>query len=244
MSEAPQKENPPTRKRSTSLILALAVIICLYLFITGFNAQRAQASKTECITIERRLGTALLLYAQDHDGRFSPPDYEVPGHDWRHWAGILQPYLAQDEQLACPLLPMKGAHERFHRYSYEVSYALNYRFFGAFSPGPFPIENLEMPAQTVLLVESGRFLDPKAGDPSGQYYAMSAYYDISQWPGAYPSPHESKMNVIAADGHTVTLKLAHYKPENHDPLYGRLGGSIYNWNGGHPNGDTSGPPRE
>ncbi len=73
---------------------------------------------------------------------------------------------------------------------------------------------------------------------------MPTYSDTGAAPLAYPSPHDRRMNVTAADTHTATVKVAHYRPAGHDPLYGRLGGNIYNWNGGHPNGDTAGPPRE
>ena len=52
--------------------------------------------------------------------------------------------------------------------------------------------------------------------------------------------------VVAVDGHAVMVEVKHYGPEDspHDPLYGRIGNSIYNWNGGHPNGETDTPPRE
>ena len=103
---------------------------------------------------------------------------------------------------------------------------------------PFPIENLELPAQTALVVESGALTQPSTN------YSAAAYWDIGEQPGAYPSPHTHRMNIAAADGHVVGLKIAHYSLAGHDPLYGRLGGSIFNWNGGHPNGDTAGPPRE
>jgi hypothetical protein len=62
----------------------------------------------------------------------------------------------------------------------------------------------------------------------------------------YPSPHAGKMVVVAADGHAEVIDIEHYTREDgaHDRLYGRLGKDLYNWNGGHPNGETDRPPRE
>jgi prepilin-type processing-associated H-X9-DG protein len=122
----------------------------------------------------------------------------------------------------------------------ESSYALNERFFGRFAPGAFPIDNLELPAKTALLVEAGPWLHPSRGTKTINHI----YFDIANSGGMFPSPHGGKMNVAAADGHVTAVRPAHYAPEGHDPLFGRIGGSMYNWNGGHPNGDTGGPPRE
>jgi len=191
----------------------------------------------------RRLSSALLLYAQDHDGRLPPPDYRTTAGEWRHWLGILQPYYSPDPITRCPVNHADGAMQPIQGYAYPYSYALNERFWGVFSPGPYPIENLELPAQTVLLAESGGFRGVTPDGKSG-FWSMSIYTDIAKWPQAFPSPHDGRMNVAAVDGHVVSMKVAHTSPEGHDSVYGRFGGSIYNWNGGHPNGDTGGPPRE
>lgn len=222
------------------LVLAVAAAIFLWL---GLREALASATKTRCITNERRISSAILLYCQDHDGRLPLPEYEAAPGKWRHWFGLLQSYLPPDEELVCPQIDIRGAREREHGYPFGTSYALNARFFGTFTAGPFPLENLEMPAQTAMLVESQPFLEP-AGQPGAQRLILTLYHDTTGLASAYPSLHEGRMNVAAADGHVATVKPAHYEPNGHDRLLGRLGGTIYNWNGGHPNGDTSGPPWE
>jgi prepilin-type processing-associated H-X9-DG protein len=223
--------------------LALAAVI-ITAAVPALRWQSAQSAKTRCQTNQRRLSTALLLYAQDHDGRLPPTDYRLPNGKWRNWLTILLPYIGQDNIAVCPANPAGGARDPFFGYPYPYSYALNSRFFDWFHPGSFPIENLEIPAQTALLVEGGSYrADGPFGAPAYPW-ATSRYWDMAWWPNVYPSPHNRRMNVAAADGHVVSVKVAHYRPDGHDPLYGRLGGSIYNWNGGHPNGDTGGPPHE
>jgi prepilin-type processing-associated H-X9-DG protein len=146
--------------------------------------------------------------------------------------------------LECASNPARGAKHAILGYPYPYSYALNERFFGVFSPGPFPVENVEIPEQTVLLAESGWRRGSGPFGPPEQPVSMSAYTDTGLNPLAYPSPHDDRMNLAAADGHAVSLRIAHYGTAGHDTQFGRVGGALYNWNGGHPNGDTAGPPRE
>jgi prepilin-type processing-associated H-X9-DG protein len=202
--------------------------------------QAEQIDATACLSNQRRIATALLLYAQDHEGNLPPPSYQTAGGQWRHWAGILLPYLEEGQRDECPAIPLAGARDHFGKFPYDSTYALNSRFFGVFGPGPFPLDNLELPARTALLVEAGPFRDGQGAGP----WVMSAYLDVAEWPRAHPSVHGGRMNVAAADGHAKTIRVENHAAGTHDGRYGRIGGQIYNWNGGHPNGDTSGPPRE
>jgi prepilin-type processing-associated H-X9-DG protein len=90
---------------------------------------------------------------------------------------------------------------------------------------------------------------PDSSDANGTGFALLDYGDTTDRYRnlfAYPSPHDGRMTVVAADGHGLLITVDHYGPADgsHDPLYGRVGGNIYNWNGGHPNGETDRPPRE
>jgi prepilin-type processing-associated H-X9-DG protein len=205
----------------------------------GVRLALAESSRTLCLTNERRISSALLLYCQDHDGCLPPPEYPAAPRGWRHWFGLLEAYLPSEEPLLCPKLDVRGAKSP-RGYEFATTYALNERFFGRFGPGPFPLENLELPANTAMLVEAGAWWFPGRGTRaiSPQYFDTVASVEM------FPAPHGGKMNVAAADGHVVSVKPAHYGRDGHDPLLGRLGGTVYNWNGGHPNGDTGGAPRE
>lgn len=204
-----------------------------------------QSARTGCLTNERRLSTALFLYAQDYDGRIPPVAYRRSDGKWRTWFSLLSHYTAGQDIAVCPTYSGEPhAHDVYNGYEFPATYALNLRFANVFGAGAFPIENLELPAQTVLLAEAGPIRNDGPYGPPVHEVCMTYYWDTAWWPEAYPSPHNRRMNVAAADGHAVNVKVEHYKKEDHDPLYGRLGGAIFNWNGGYPNGDTSGPPRE
>jgi prepilin-type processing-associated H-X9-DG protein len=224
------------------LIALLAVLVAAG--IPALSWQRRQSQKTRCLSNQRRLATALLLYAQDHDGRLPPVDYQTVDGKWRHWVDIIAPYIMREDIAECPANPADGATEPTKAYPYPYGYALNTRFLGVFGPGAFPIENLELPAATVLLVEGGPFVSAGQAASTTSRHALSGYWDYASNPASYAKPHGGRMNVAAADGHVVTLIMPKSRAGAHDPLYGHLAGSIYNWNGGHPNGDTAGPPRQ
>lgn len=211
----------------------------------GAGRAALQSARTGCLTNERRLSTALLLYAQDYDARIPPIAYRRPDGAWRTWFSLLSHYTAGQDIAVCPTYSGEpDTRDVYSGYAFPSTYALNMRFSDVFGKGAFPIENIELPAQTVLLAEAGPLRSDGPYGPPVHSVCMSYYWDTAWWPEAYPSPHSRRMNVSAADGHAVNVKVEHYKKEDHDPLYGRLGGAIFNWNGGYPNGDTNGPPLE
>ena len=209
---------------------------------------RNRSNETRCQTNLRWLATSLWLYAQDYDGGFPAAEEKLPDSSWRTWVDLSEPYRIEPKDRRdigqCPGNPATGTRNPRHGYPYEESYALNRRFHNEFGKGPFPIFNLEIPERTALIVESGPGRTHNPFGPGAAKSAESVYGDVSLTPLAYPSPHFQRMNLAAADGHARSIIVRHYSRAGHDPLYGRIGGQIYNWNGGHPNGRTELPPRE
>jgi prepilin-type processing-associated H-X9-DG protein len=243
-STSASRPSVPAARRAIRLLLFTLLAVVVAAGVPALSWQRLQSQKTRCVSNQRRLATALLLYAQDHDGRLPPVDYRTADGTWRHWVDISQVYISREDVAVCPANGAEGATEPTKGYAFPYSYALNARFFGAFGAGPFPIENLELPAATALFVENRTFTAGQNPPSAGARHALSGYWDYVTNPTAYATPHGSRMNVAAADGHVVTLTIPSSRPGAHDALYGHLAGSIYNWNGGHPNGDTAGPPRQ
>lgn len=84
-----------------------------------------KARQAQCMTNVKKLSTAMMLYAQDHDEHFPPSG---------QWSVLLQRY--EQEKLRCPQADTP--------ISYSMNKAMSKTFVGA----------LEAPADTVLLFES------------------------------------------------------------------------------------------
>jgi len=209
------------------------------------------------LTNMRRVATGIQMYAQDWDERIMPPTERLPDGTMWAWPHLARPYVSPDSAFSNPSNPVTPFKSKLRSTTenrpIDTSYALNRRFWNTFSPGPFPYENLELREQTVLLMEAGNMaLDPRsprlpvAGTPGP---AVDSYGDTTDRIGGlspYPSVHTGYMDVITAEGRGVSIKILYYYPKDgpHDTLYGRVGENIYNWNGGHPNGQTDTPPHE
>ena len=224
--------------------------------------QRTGEQRARSLSNMRRLADAWQLYAQDWDGAPVPTverrvEEEGGKTYWLTWNKRLGAYGATTAILDNPANPAgeqrHALHDPMRGFDVETSYALNTRFWDTFAPGPFPVDNLELSAQTALFVEAGPMSADRLRAPQSEAESRSLarleYGDVADrvgelWP--YPSTHGGKLAVVAADGHAVSLSVEHYAPASgpHNPRYGRIGGEIYNWNGGHANGDTDHPPME
>ncbi len=252
-------ENPKSKiqNRMVRLLLLLMAltILCLLPLLLGW--QRSNEERTFSLSNLRRLCDDLHLYAQDYDDRLMPPAQRLPDGSWFTWPQKLSGYGATADILNNPANSIEAVGrtvtDPMHAYAIHTSYALNSRFYGAFAPGPFLLDNLELPSQTVLLIEAGPMWAVTGRSahaaPSPQPLARLDYGDtLDRVAGLvpYPSTHTGKIALAAADGHAVTVRVEHYSRADgpHDRLYGRIGGDIYNWNGGHPNGELDRPPHE
>ncbi len=247
---------PLDKRRKLLLFSACLIALILSVSPSLWIWYRTGENRAVSLTNLHRLASAALLYAQDWDECLPRPTELKPNGTWYTWVDPLKPYGAARERLSNPAnpLPTNGNSLRHPISSYPVPtcYALNSRYWGTFAVGPFPMDNLEMQAQTVLFVESGPLSTHALRAVPPDHMAAMALLDYGDTLDRvngfipYPSTHDGSMAVAAADGHTVVLRVEHYSSADgvHDPLYGRLGADIYNWNGGHPNGEVDRPPRE
>lgn len=257
--ESSEEQRKKNDKKTGPWILAG---ICAAILLIGglpplFTWQIQMQQRALSLTNMRRVATGVQMYAQDWDQRIMPPSQPLPDGTIWAWPHLARPYVTPDSAFSNPSNPTvpfksKLRHPTENR-SVDTSYALNQRFWNTFSPGPFPYENLELREQTVLLMESGHMAAaprspslPAANTPGPALDTYGDTLDRLAGLSPYPSTHDGMMDVIAADGHGIAVKILYYDPKDgpHDSMYGRVGENIYNWNGGHPNGQTDTPPKE
>src|SRR4051812_16423886 len=105
---------PYSQRRAFTLIELLVVIaiiaILAAILFPVFAQAREKARMTGCLSNERQLGSALMMYVQDYDetfpyNRFHGAIGGVPENTILTWRNVIAPYLKNKGVLACPSNP-------------------------------------------------------------------------------------------------------------------------------------------
>ncbi len=257
IDEAQSSPEQPATSNRKRLFFGFAVTLFLLSIFPIWRWQAINQQRMLSTTNMRKVGNSLLLYMQDWDYRLPPPAEKDKNGEWVSWAHRIRPYVSNDSVYSNPSNPVEPFHSKLRHPTenrpIDTSYALNRRFWNTFSSGPFPTENLELPSETALLVEAGAMTRVSTrpvfqlGTPTA--FALDLYGDTTDRVNGlipYPESHDGQSVIVALDGHSLAAKLAHIDHTGgpHDLLYGRISYGIFNWNGGHPNGETDRPVRE
>src|SRR5580658_5363100 len=91
------------------VVIAIIAILAAILFPV-FAQARAQARKTTCLSNNKQVGLALLMYDQDYDevlpllfvrsSSTNPQDF-IPGAT-QDWHNLIQPYTKSYQMMICP----------------------------------------------------------------------------------------------------------------------------------------------
>ncbi len=85
------------------VVIAIIAILASILF-PAFAKAREKARQTSCLSNEKQIGTAILMYTQDYDeinpsGMYSTPTTPLPGAGW---AQQVYTYVKNQQVYACP----------------------------------------------------------------------------------------------------------------------------------------------
>src|ERR1700722_7151707 len=93
------------------VVIAIIAILAAILFPV-FAQARAQARKTTCLSNNKQVGLAVLMYVQDYDENIPllyVPDYTfnledmIPGNPGAmSWHNLVQPYTKNYQMMVCP----------------------------------------------------------------------------------------------------------------------------------------------
>lgn len=81
------------------VVIGILAVIAAILFLV-FAGIRERGRRTQCLSNERQLGEAFLLYAQDSDGVATPCTNNASPLAW--WPQLIFPYVHSDACFVCP----------------------------------------------------------------------------------------------------------------------------------------------
>ena len=195
------------------VVIAIIAILASILFPV-FARARENARRASCMSNEKQMGLALLMYVQDYDERFMPSVY-APGFSGVYWWEVLYPYTKSYQVFRCPSVgnPANGVSPTYYG-QYWATYAMpGYgTTAGTVAMNSYKgttLASIHEPSRTMMIVESGY------SAPDSSYYKNSGYgwYQVNlrgaSPSGAHWSPelHLDGSNVTFADGHVKWLKF-------------------------------------
>jgi len=95
------------------LLVVIAIIAILAAILLPVFAQaRAKARQASCLSNQKQLGLAMMMYASDYDDTLPMSYYYVnetnSSNGYVHWSGLVMPYAMNNGIFVCPQHKVKG----------------------------------------------------------------------------------------------------------------------------------------
>jgi prepilin-type N-terminal cleavage/methylation domain-containing protein/prepilin-type processing-associated H-X9-DG protein len=216
------------------VVIAIIAILAAMLFPV-FARAREKARQAMCLSNERQLALAWLMYAQDYDERACLSYYYVDNFRWEyawdfildwhnitdgrpaHTYGLLGSYTKSEQINACPSFFGETWGRTYTGYAYNATYVGGDMFGGI---PACTLGQIQDPSDCAILAEGG-FGDPPSAvnylrapnDPTGLYMSGKVHFR-----------HNGTASVVYADGHAKAVTQKHsVPPHNGDfPACGAL----------------------
>ena len=180
------------------VVIAIIAILAAILFPV-FAKAREKARQTSCLSNEKQICLAILMYAQDYDERF--PGLFMPNGVTTPWyVDLILPYVKNTQIFQCPSnsnITLSG-----WGYTYGAcGYVADCAVCGGGSG--IAMASMSHPATSVLLGETSGDGRIPACNPAGVVWNDASHYGCK---GAIDERHNDGSNYGFADGHAKWQK--------------------------------------
>ncbi|MGI4791200.1 MAG: type II secretion system protein [Janthinobacterium lividum] len=195
------------------VVIGIIAILAAILFPV-FQSAREKARTTACLSNQKQIGLASMMYSEDNDNALLQYYYPVFGSPQGYWPNRLFPYLTSRQVLICPSRSQfpNAATEAFKEQTGETGYGLALPYPGS---GVYPMSRYQSPAQHVYLMDNigtgsisqtevyKVYVNMPYTDPDPRVQSNNYNFHAS------PDPrHNLRVCVIFLDGHAKAISLA------------------------------------
>lgn len=158
------------------VVIAIIAILAAILFPV-FAQAREKARQASCLSNQKQVGLALLMYVQDYDEQFPVGSQRASQGIWGlGWAGQTQAYIKNSGVLKCPDDSTSAVRANA---TFEALYPVSYAYNSNIASNPSSAA-MTASSSTVLLSEiKGDVADVTAGDETGKSTQIVGIYSAT-----------------------------------------------------------------
>ena len=223
----PSSQTRPSGRAFTliELLVVIAIIgILASLLLPALGAAKKKAHQTKCVSNQKQLSLAMLLYAGDHNDNFLCGNFAANvllGTDPTMWFKLLLPYVATTNMYKCP-----GVLDSVPKYAdlpYPLDYVVNREIIVPNANGPaLPVSAVAPASDFLLTTEDSRKMNNFNWSATDFDWTRNNWNFGSTY-GEGLTRHGRTAVASAADGHVVILKVPTRDPAAASPIVPDLG---------------------
>jgi prepilin-type N-terminal cleavage/methylation domain-containing protein/prepilin-type processing-associated H-X9-DG protein len=208
------------------VVIAIIAILAAILFPV-FAQAREKARQAVCLSNEKQIGTAIMMYVQDYGETY--PIYDYYPDEKIYWYDMINPYVKASSNRSsifrCPSVSglatavnTSGGYAANYlhviQYAPQFNWSKSLKWYTAANDGPCPMARLSRPAETMMIGDS----EVECG--KGQGGGWAALYCPIELPGGptwasancvdktwgLAKRHSGGGNLLMADGHARWMR--------------------------------------
>jgi prepilin-type N-terminal cleavage/methylation domain-containing protein/prepilin-type processing-associated H-X9-DG protein len=196
------------------LLVVIAIIAILAAILFPVFAQAKGAAKaTQCLSNQRNLGLAMVLYQQDYDDTFPLDAYGTP-EGFPLWLDLVDPYVKNKQIWLCPgssVADKDTTGALSSHFGYNATYLTDILTDFSNFDGHRAVSStaLGSPTETVVLTSAKASVEGSWCGDDGKHLLPPSAADTDCWGRPDPT-FAGGATIFWADGHSKRLRLGQF----------------------------------